>query len=85
MLTKDKAKRLITGTVISKKMQKTVVVEVGRTYKHPTLGKVVRTKNTYKVHDEAGEAQVGDKVEIYEGRPVSKTKYMYLNKIVAGQ
>jgi len=75
-------RRVLTGEVISDKMDKTVVVRVERTFTHPRLKKVMRTSRKYKVHDEAGTSSVGDIVEIYEGRPVSKTKYMYLGRIV---
>lgn len=75
-------KRIMTGRVISDKMDKTVVVEIERSYTHPRLKKVMRTSKKYKVHDESESAKVGDVVEIYEGRPLSKTKYMYLARIV---
>lgn len=74
--------RLLQGKVISDKMDKTIVVSVVRSYTDDRLNKVIRTSKNYKVHDEAGIATVGDVVEIYEGRPVSKTKYMYLARIV---
>ncbi len=80
---KGTIQRLMVGKVISHKMQKTAVVEVDRTYMHPRLHKVVRTSTTYKVHDAQDEAAVGDTVEFYEGRPVSKTKYMYLHRVVS--
>lgn len=75
-------KRMLTGKVVSDKMNKTVVVRVERTYLHPRWNKVVRTSKSYKVHDEASEAKKGDIVKIYEGRPQSKTKYMYLATII---
>lgn len=75
-------RRVLTGEVVSDKMDKTVVVRVERTFTHPRLNKVMRTARKYKVHDEAGSSSVGDIVEIYEGRPVSKTKYMYLARVV---
>lgn len=77
-------KRTLVGKVVSDKMEKTVVVLIERTYVHPRLKKVVRTNKTYKVHDEASQAHVGDLVEIYEGKPVSKTKYMYLARVLQG-
>jgi small subunit ribosomal protein S17 len=77
-----KKRRTLRGEVISDKMQKTVVVKVPRTYVHPRLDKVVRTFKKYKVHDEQEIASVGDIVEIYEGRPMSKTKYMYLDRVL---
>lgn len=75
-------RHVLTGEVISDKMDKTVVVRVERTFTHPRLKKVMRTSRKYKVHAEEGSASVGDIVEIYEGRPVSKTKYMYLGRVV---
>jgi len=75
-------KRLLVGEVVSDKMDKTIVVRIQRVFMHPTLKKVVRKFKKFKVHDESGQAKAGDIVEIYEGRPVSKTKYMYLHKIV---
>jgi small subunit ribosomal protein S17 len=77
-----KAKRTLTGHVVSDKMDKTIVVRVERTYIHPRLQKVMRTAKKYKVHDEAEAAHIGDVVEIYQGRPVSKTKYMYLARVI---
>lgn len=73
---------LYSGIVVSDAMIKTIVVVAERTYRHQVLGKVMRTTKKYKVHDEAEQAKVGDLVEFYEGRPVSKTKYMYLARIV---
>jgi small subunit ribosomal protein S17 len=75
------AKRLYRGTVVSDKMEKTVVVEHRRTYRHAETSKIMETVKKYKVHDEKEEASVGDVVEFYEGRPASKTKYMYLARI----
>ena len=77
-----KQRRLLTGKVVSDKMDKTLVVRVERTYIHPRLQKVMRTTKKYKVHDEAEAAGMGDVVEIYQGRPVSKTKYMYLARVI---
>lgn len=70
------------GEVISDKMDKTVVVKTDRTFMHPRFHKIVSKTKNYKVHDEREEAKVGDKVEFYEGRPMSKTKYMYLARII---
>lgn len=78
-------KRMLTGEVISDKMDKTVVVRVERSYTHPRLKKVMRTSKKYKVHDDSEVANVGDIVEICEGRPQSKTKYMYLTRILKAQ
>jgi len=62
------------GTVIGKKMQKTVTVQVERQIRHPLYRKTIRRKQTFLVHDEAGTCKVGDVVRIIETRPISKTK-----------
>jgi small subunit ribosomal protein S17 len=77
-----KKSQLYVGKVISDKMDKTVVVKVTRTYTDDTFHKVVRSSKKYKVHDEKELAKMGDTVEFFEGRPVSKTKYMYLSRVV---
>lgn len=74
--------RLLTGEVVSDKMDKTLVVRVERTFTHPRLKKVMRSAKKYKVHDEEGIGGIGDIVEIYEGRPQSKSKFMYLSRVV---
>ena len=77
-----KKSQLYSGVVVSDKMDKTIVVNTSRTYKHPRVQKVLRRHKKYKVHDEQGTAKMGDIVEFYEGRPVSKDKYMYIARIV---
>jgi small subunit ribosomal protein S17 len=62
------------GTVIAKKMRKTVTVEVERQVRHPLYRKTIRRKKTFLVHDEAETCKVGDVVRIIETRPISKTK-----------
>lgn len=79
---KKHTKKTFVGTVVSDKMDKTVVVKVSRSFVHPHVGKVVKMSKKYKVHDETSSARMGDVVEFYEGRPVSKTKYMYLSRIL---
>jgi small subunit ribosomal protein S17 len=76
-------KRTMIGQVVSDKMDKTVVVKVTRDYQHPLFNKVVRSSKKYKVHDEQELAKIGDKVEFYEGKPTSKTKYMYLSRVIS--
>ena len=66
--------RQLVGRVTSNKMQKTVVVKVERVFRHPAYGKVVRSANKFKAHDEAGQCKVGDRVEIMETRPMSRDK-----------
>lgn len=77
----NKKKKLYVGKVTSDKMDKTVVVSVERTYKHPLLKKIVRVSKKYKVHDESNVAKVGDVIKFFEGRPLSKTKFMYLDSV----
>jgi small subunit ribosomal protein S17 len=67
-------RKVLTGTVISDKMDKTVVVSVERTHRHPLYGKVVRTHKKYHAHDEENECHEGDMVRIREARPMSKLK-----------
>jgi len=74
-------RRRLTGVVVSDKMQKTVVVQVTRTFRHPLYQKVVHRSKKYKAHDELG-AQVGDVVIIVESRPISKTKRWMVQQIV---
>jgi small subunit ribosomal protein S17 len=66
-------RRRLTGFVVGNKMQKTVTVEVGRTYRHRLYKKVVSSKKRYMVHDEIG-CQLGDQVRIVESKPISKNK-----------
>lgn len=70
------------GVVVSDQMQKTVVVRVVRQFAHPFYGKPIVRSKKYHVHDEKGEAKVGDRVEIVETRPLSKLKRWRLLRIV---
>ncbi len=72
----------LVGLVIRSKMQKTIVVEVTRLAPHPMYNKVLKIRKRYVVHDEKGEAKVGDKVRIVETRPISKTKHWRLREII---
>lgn len=67
-------KRVLVGKVTSAKMQKTIVVEVVRSVKHPVYGKYVRRRKKYKAHDETQQYKVGDVVEIRESKPMSRDK-----------
>jgi len=75
-------RKVYKGTVKSDKMDKTVVVEVTTTKKHPLYGKRVKYSKSFKAHDELNEAKTGDIVEIMETRPLSATKRFRLIKIV---
>lgn len=67
-------RKVLQGLVVSDKMDKTAVVEVEDRVKHPLYGKVLRRTKKYKVHDEPNECGIGDRVQIMETRPLSKTK-----------
>jgi len=71
---KKSQKRTLKGTVVSDRMEKTVVVRVDRMKVHPKYGKRYLQSNRLKVHDEQGEYKVGDVVKIEETRPLSKDK-----------
>lgn len=82
MTNTETAKLTLTGTVTSDKMDKTVTVLVERRVKHPLYGKYVVESKKYHAHDEANECGVGDKVEIAETRPLSKTKSWKVTRIL---
>jgi small subunit ribosomal protein S17 len=65
---------LLSGVVVSDKMDKTVVVSVSRFVKHPKYGKFYKINKKYKAHDEENKCKIGDKVEIIETKPISKDK-----------
>lgn len=71
------------GVVTSDKMSKTVVVTVSRRVKDPTYQKFVVKKSKFKAHDENNEAKIGDKVLLYETKPISKDKKWKVGKILA--
>ena len=75
--------RTLTGTVVSDRMDKTVVVVVERRVKHPLYGKYITRKSKVHVHDENNECGVGDVVTVCECRPISKTKAWRLASIDA--
>ncbi|HHU43051.1 MAG: 30S ribosomal protein S17 [Bacillota bacterium] len=70
------------GTVVSDKMDKTIVVEVVRKFKHPLYKKYIKTTKKFKAHDEKNECGIGDYVEIAETRPLSKDKCWRLVRII---
>lgn len=78
--TKAKNTKVLRGVVVSTKNDKTAVVSVARFVKHPKYQKFFKMDKRYQVHDENNSAQVGDKVEIEETRPISKTKRFVIKK-----
>jgi len=67
-------KRVLTGTIVSDKTDKTVVVRVERRVKHPLYGKIIKRSKKYHAHDEGNEFKEGQIVRIEETRPISKLK-----------
>jgi small subunit ribosomal protein S17 len=67
-------KRILQGTVVSDKNEKTVVVRVERRFAHPVMRKIIRRTKKYKAHDETNQYKVGDEVSIQECAPISKDK-----------
>jgi small subunit ribosomal protein S17 len=74
-------RRRITGVVTSNKMEKTVVVEISRTFRHQLYKKVVHTRKKVMAHDEKG-CQIGDRVIIVESRPLSRCKRWVVEEIL---
>ena len=83
METTRNTRRTLRGTVISDRMDKTITVRVERRYKHPKYGKFVRSHKRYHAHDEKNEYVTGDRVEITESRPISKSKRWIVTKMIA--
>ncbi len=77
-----KNKKVITGTVVSNKMDKTVVVSVERKFIHRTFKKVVKRTKKFRCHDEKNQCSVGDFISMREVRPLSKTKRWNLEKVL---
>ena len=75
-------RKRLTGEVISNKMDKTVVVVVTNTRRHPLYGKVIRVSKNYKAHDEDNVCKIGDRVRIVESRPYSKDKHFRVETIL---
>lgn len=77
-------RRRLVGVVTSDKMQKTVVVEVTRTFRHPLYKKVVHARRRFMAHDELG-CRLGDVVQIVESRPLSRHKRWVVENILRRQ
>ena len=80
-------RREVVGTVVSDKMQKTIVVKVDRRVRHTLYKKYLTRSQRYKAHDETNQAKVGDLVTLVESRPLSREKRWVLQNIIrrAGQ
>lgn len=75
MKTKEKVKRVLTGIVVSDKMQKTVVVSIQRKVAHPLYGKLIKITKKYKVDTNGMDIKIGDIVRMEETRPISRGKH----------
>lgn len=75
--------RTMVGKVVSDKMQKTIVVLVERTVKHPKYGKIMRRNTKVHAHDENQVCKIGNTVRIRESRPLSKTKAWELVEVIS--
>ena len=77
---REQRKRLV-GTVTSNKMDKSVLVVITRSYRHPLYKKVVHSQKKVMAHDELG-CEIGDQVKIVESRPISKRKHWVVEEIL---
>jgi len=82
MAERTSRRKVRVGTVVSDKMDKTIVVKVETRMPHPLYGKIVRRTKKYTAHDEENQCRVGDLVRIMETRPLSRTKRWRLVEIV---
>jgi small subunit ribosomal protein S17 len=74
--------RILTGRVVSNKMNQTVTVLIERRVRHPLYGKIIRRSTKVHAHDEENSCRVGDTVRVQECRPISKTKSWNLVEII---
>ena len=81
-MTERNLRKTRVGLVVSNKMDKTIVVAVQDNVKHPIYGKIIKRTLKLHAHDEENTCNVGDKVEIMETRPLSKTKRWRLVEII---
>jgi small subunit ribosomal protein S17 len=75
-------RRQVIGTIVSNKMDKSVIVLVERMVKHPMYHKFIRRRTKFAAHDENNTCHIGDKVRITESRPISKTKKWRVSEII---
>ena len=82
MMKKRGMRRQLIGTVLSNKMDKTVIVRVERTVIHPIYKKYIKRRSRFAAHDAKNDCSVGDRVLITESRPISKMKRWRVSRIV---
>lgn len=78
----QRLKRTLVGTVVSDKMDKTVVIESSRLVKHPVYKKRIKKRARFKAHDKDNQCKVGDRVLVVESRPLSKEKRWKVREIL---
>ncbi|UCD85039.1 MAG: 30S ribosomal protein S17 [Deltaproteobacteria bacterium] len=81
-MTERGRRKILVGTIVSDKMEKTVSVLVERRVKHPVYKKFIRKVTKLKAHDEKNQSRVGDRVRIMETRPLSKQKRWRVQEIL---
>jgi len=81
--TERSRRQVLSGTVVSDKMEKTVTIKVERTIMHPLYKRFMKKSQKYVAHDEANECSIGDRVVITSCRPLSKRKRWRVTEIVA--
>lgn len=75
-------RKVRTGTVVSDKMDKTVVVAIESRIRHPLYGRIIRRTKKFKAHDESNRTGIGDLVEIIESRPISREKRWRISRVI---
>jgi small subunit ribosomal protein S17 len=78
----EKRTRVVTGKVVSNKMDKTITVLLERRVKHPVYGKYITRSSRIHAHDEKNQCDIGDTVTVAESRPISKSKSWKLLEVV---
>jgi small subunit ribosomal protein S17 len=82
LVVERKKRKVREGTVVSNRMNKTIVVTVERRFRHPRYVKIIRRTSKLYAHDEKNECQIGDKVKVMETRPLSKLKRWRLLQVL---
>ncbi|MDR3441504.1 MAG: 30S ribosomal protein S17 [Legionella sp.] len=83
MSTSESNARTMVGKVVSDKMDKTIVVMIERSVKHPKYGKILKRRAKFHAHDENQVSKIGNTVRIRESRPLSKTKSWVLVEVIS--
>ena len=83
MSTSESNARTLVGKVVSDKMDKTIVVMIERTIKHPKYGKIMKRRSKIHAHDEDQVCVIGNTVKVRESRPLSKTKTWVLVEVIS--